>query len=156
MPKSRPYPASAPSANQYGSASQPWDALKNELEDLLGQVQDQISEFEGDHVQEPQPKQPVARPMSAANDLEMRRQEALANVRSAVDRLGAKQDKPKKKKSWVILKTSVPYLPIPLPENLSIVPTCMPIWSMPVAPIGKFLGEKVPSDPPSVFHENFL
>jgi len=99
MPKSRPYPASAPSANQYGSASQPWDALKNELEDLLGQVQDQISEFEGDHVQEPQPKQPVARPMSAANDLEMRRQEALANVRSAVDRLGAKQDKPKKKKS---------------------------------------------------------
>ncbi|GLQ17571.1 peptidoglycan-binding protein [Maritalea porphyrae] len=99
MPKSRPYPASAPSANQFGSASQPWDALKNELEDLLGQVQDQISEFEGEHVQEPQPKQSVARPMSAANDLEMRRQEALANVRSAVDRLGSKQEKPKKKKS---------------------------------------------------------
>ncbi|MCZ4271587.1 peptidoglycan-binding protein [Maritalea porphyrae] len=97
MPKSRSHLAQAPSASRYGSAPQPWDALKSELEDLLGQVQDQISEFEGDDVHEPQLHSQVGRPMSGASDLEMRRQEALMNVRTAVDRLGAKQERPKKK-----------------------------------------------------------
>jgi len=100
MPKSHFNPAHAPSANRYGSTPQPWDALKSELEDLLGQVQDQISEYESDdeHVEHGQQLySQAARPMSATTDLEMRRQEALMNVRTAVDRLGAKQEKPKKK-----------------------------------------------------------
>lgn len=97
MPKSRSYPAQTPPSSRYNAAPQPWDALKNELEDLLGQVQDQILEFEDGDKQEQNVQAPISQAMNAASDLEMRRQEALLNVRTAVDRLGAKQVKPKKK-----------------------------------------------------------
>jgi len=97
MPKSRPNLAQAPSTSRFGSAPQPWDALKSELEDLLGQVQDQISEYD---IVETVPRPARAlheRTQSSNDDLEARRQEALLNVRSAVDRLGTKQERPKRK-----------------------------------------------------------
>jgi localization factor PodJL len=79
--------------NRISDTPQPWDALKNELEDLLGQVQDQITEIET-------PKAaPVARRApQAVDDLEERRAAALSNVRNAVARLDAKKAEPKKKK----------------------------------------------------------
>ncbi|MGJ8527804.1 peptidoglycan-binding protein [Maritalea sp.] len=98
MPRRRPQNALGQQASRYNNAPQPWDALKNELEDLLGQVQDQITEFEGDSPYETTQNIDVARSMSGTEQMELRRQEALFNVQTAVNRLGGKQEKPKKKK----------------------------------------------------------
>ena len=95
MPTRQRFSARASNANQFDAANQPWDALKNELEDLLGQVQDQISEIEVEHLPA---QREIPMPATNDNDFEARRQAALANVRNAVQRLDQKQTKPKKKK----------------------------------------------------------
>jgi len=100
MPRRQRKSAPMPLSNQYGSTAQPWDELKGELEDLLGQVQDQILEFEDDYAPEPVPHTGYQQrsDMSALTDMETRRQEALVNVRDAVERLGSKKTKSQKKK----------------------------------------------------------